>query len=137
MAIVSSDPTAAHLPELAAGSVDAILGLFGREPVIDSPGSGRVAGRGAVAAFVASQAEWFRERLVELEPLRTTVGRGLALTESHIDAECFISLLQILDPKPDDYRARAEYMRRYRQLRETLEIPLPPQDPQPGRLPPG
>jgi hypothetical protein len=52
---------------------------------------------------------------------------------SHIDAECFISLLQILDPKPDDYRARAEYQRHYRQLRETLEVPLPPQDTQPVR----
>jgi hypothetical protein len=42
---------------------------------------------------------------------------------SHIDATCFISLLQILDPMPDDYRARAEYRRHYRQLHETLEIP--------------
>jgi hypothetical protein len=42
---------------------------------------------------------------------------------SHIDATCFISLLQILDPLPDDYRARAEYRRHYRQLHETLEIP--------------
>ncbi len=48
---------------------------------------------------------------------------------SHIDANCFISLLQILDPMPDDYRARAEYRRRYEQLQETLEVPLPPQDP--------
>jgi hypothetical protein len=53
---------------------------------------------------------------------------------SHIDAECFISLLQILDPTPDDYRARAEYKRFYRQLRDTLEVPLP-QDPQAVRLP--
>ena len=30
---------------------------------------------------------------------------------SHVDAECFISLLKIMDPKPDDYRARAEYKR--------------------------
>jgi hypothetical protein len=44
---------------------------------------------------------------------------------SHVDAECFISLLQILDPRPDDYRARAEYKRFYHQLRETLEVPLP------------
>ena len=51
---------------------------------------------------------------------------------SHIDAECFISLLKILDPKPDDYRARAEYKRRYEQLRQALEIPLPPLDPNPA-----
>jgi hypothetical protein len=50
---------------------------------------------------------------------------------SHVDAECFISLLQILDPKPDDYGARAEYKRRYEQLRQALEVPLPPADPQP------
>lgn len=56
--------------------------MFKGEPVIDSPRSGRVAGRGAVAAFVASEAEWFREHQVELEPVRTTVGRGLALTET-------------------------------------------------------
>ena len=45
---------------------------------------------------------------------------------SHVNAECFISLLKIMDPKPDDYRARAEYKRYYNQLRETLEVPLPP-----------
>jgi hypothetical protein len=47
---------------------------------------------------------------------------------SHVDAECFISLLQTVDPMPDDYRARAEYKRFYRQLHETLEVPLPAQD---------
>ena len=47
---------------------------------------------------------------------------------SHVNAECFISLLQTVDPKPDDYRARVEYRRRYEQLRESLVIPLPPQD---------
>jgi hypothetical protein len=54
---------------------------------------------------------------------------------SHVNAECFISLLKIVDPKPDDYRARSEYKRYYQQLRETLEVPLPPQEPQPVRLP--
>ncbi len=53
---------------------------------------------------------------------------------SHVDAECFISLLQTMDPVPDDFRARAEYKRRYRQLRETLEVPLPTQDPESARL---
>ena len=48
---------------------------------------------------------------------------------SHVDAECFISLLKIMDPKPDDYSARAEYRRYYNQLRETLTDPLPPQEP--------
>ena len=43
---------------------------------------------------------------------------------SHIDAECFISLLQTMDPMPDDSRARAEYRRFYRELREVLEVPL-------------
>jgi hypothetical protein len=56
---------------------------------------------------------------------------------SHINAECFISLLQIVDPMPDDYRARSAYKHRYRELRESLEIPLPPQDPQPRGSPPG
>jgi hypothetical protein len=51
---------------------------------------------------------------------------------SHVNAECFISLLKILDPKPDDYRARAEYKRFYQQLQETLEVPLPIPDPQPA-----
>ena len=47
---------------------------------------------------------------------------------SHINASCFISLLQILDPLPDDYQVRAEYRRFYRQLHESLEIPPPPRD---------
>ena len=54
---------------------------------------------------------------------------------SHVNAECFISLLKIMDPKPDDYRARAEYKRYYNQLRETLEVPLPPQLPPSAHLP--
>ena len=56
---------------------------------------------------------------------------------SHIDAECFICLLQILDPMPDDYPARAEYKRFYRQLHESLEVPLPPPDPQSFETPEG
>ena len=48
----------------------------------------------------------------------------------HIDAECFISLLQTMDPLPDDSRARAEYRRFYRELREILEVPLLPLYPQ-------
>jgi hypothetical protein len=51
---------------------------------------------------------------------------------SHVNAECFISLLQTMDPMPDDGRARTEYQRRYRQLREVLEVPLPPLDPRPA-----
>jgi hypothetical protein len=50
---------------------------------------------------------------------------------SHVDAECFISLLKILDPPPDDERKKAEYRRYYHQLREVLTIPPPPPDPQP------
>ncbi len=78
----STDPTAAYLPALEAGDVEAVLSLFPEEPVIDDPRSGRVAGREAVAAFVDSQARWMREHDVEIEPARTTVGRGLSLTES-------------------------------------------------------
>ena len=50
---------------------------------------------------------------------------------SHISAECFISLLQTMDPLPDDERDRAEYKRFYRQLHDVLEVPLPPADPRP------
>jgi len=52
---------------------------------------------------------------------------------SHVNAECFISLLKIMDPKPDDYRARAEYKRYYQQLKETLTVPLPAGEPDPLR----
>jgi hypothetical protein len=44
---------------------------------------------------------------------------------SHVNAECFISLLQITDPKPDDYQGRAEYKRFYGHLRQTLETQPP------------
>jgi hypothetical protein len=54
---------------------------------------------------------------------------------SHIDAACFISLLQIVDPMPDDERRRAEYRRYYHQLREVLETPPPPPEPQPAGVP--
>jgi len=82
MAITSTDPTAAYLPALSAGRANAVLGLFAGEPVINDPRAGRVAGREAVDSFVASQAQWMRDHGVEFEPLRTTVGRGLSLTES-------------------------------------------------------
>jgi hypothetical protein len=82
MAITSTDPTAAYLPALATGSADSILGLFAGEPIIDDPRSGRVAGPAAVAVFVATQARWMREHEVELDPLRTTIGRDRSLTES-------------------------------------------------------
>jgi hypothetical protein len=45
---------------------------------------------------------------------------------SHVNAACFVSLLQILDPMPDDERKRAEYRRYYSQLRESLQLPPPP-----------
>jgi hypothetical protein len=51
---------------------------------------------------------------------------------SHIDAACFISLLQILDPKPDDFRARAEYKRRYQKLEGVLTLPEPAKETQAG-----
>jgi hypothetical protein len=53
---------------------------------------------------------------------------------SHIDAECFISLLQTMDPLPADSRAQAEYKRFYHHLRDSLEVPLP-QDPEAPGMP--
>jgi hypothetical protein len=41
-----------------------------------------------------------------------------------VDAACFISLLQTMDPMPYDYRARAEYKRFYAQLNDVLEVPV-------------
>jgi hypothetical protein len=61
----------------------------------------------------------------------------MAQFKSHVDAACFLSLLQILDPLPDDERDRAEYKRRYRQLRDVLELPPPLPDPRPIGAPPG
>jgi hypothetical protein len=43
---------------------------------------------------------------------------------SHVDAECFVSLLQIQDPMPYDWRDRAEWRRFYRDLHNALEIPV-------------
>jgi hypothetical protein len=82
MAITSTDPTAAYLPALSSGKADSVLALFSGDPVINDPRAGRVAGRDAVGSFVASQARWLRDHRVEFESLRTTVGRGLSLTES-------------------------------------------------------
>jgi hypothetical protein len=48
---------------------------------------------------------------------------------SHVDAACFISLLQIVDPKPQDYRQRAEYKRYYRKLESVLTLPEPTKEP--------
>ena len=56
-------------------------------------------------------------------------GQSMAHFVSHVNAECFIALLQTMDPLPDDVRARAEYKRRYQLLRKSLEVPPPPPDP--------
>lgn len=48
---------------------------------------------------------------------------------SHVDAACFISLLQILDPKPDDYQGRVAYKRYYRKLEGVLTLPVPTKEP--------
>jgi hypothetical protein len=78
-----------------------------------------------------------------LWPARVPAGRGAAAPDkadgqqrlqhfiTHVDAECFVSLLQTMDPPPADSRARHEYQRYYRQLRDVLTVPLPPPDPQP------
>jgi hypothetical protein len=60
-----------------------------------------------------------------------TQQQRIAHFTSHVSAECFIALLKTMDPMPDDYQARAEYKRFYRQMHEVLEIPLPPAEPQP------
>ncbi len=43
---------------------------------------------------------------------------------SHVDAACFIALLQMQDPLPRDERLRPEYRRHYRDLHESLETPV-------------
>jgi 3D (Asp-Asp-Asp) domain-containing protein len=48
---------------------------------------------------------------------------------SHVDAECFISLLQMMDPKPTAEEGKAQNQRYYAQLRSVLVIPAPPPDP--------
>ena len=48
---------------------------------------------------------------------------------SHVDAACFISLLQVLDPKPQDFQGREQYKRYYRKLEGVLTLPVPTQEP--------
>ena len=57
-----------------------------------------------------------------------TQQQRIAHFTSHVSAECFISLLQTMDPMPYDHRARAEYKRHYAQLRDALTVPPPPRD---------
>src|SRR6266571_3727406 len=76
-----TDPTGAYLGALASGETDAVLALFGNEPLIEDPRHGRVAGTNAVRDFVAAQAAWMREGEMTLEPIHTTVGPTRSLTE--------------------------------------------------------
>lgn len=78
----TSDPTAAYLPALASGRTEAVLALFGGEPVIDDPRHGNVVGAVAVRAFVEAQAAWMVDHDVTAELLRTTIGRNRSVTES-------------------------------------------------------
>ena len=54
---------------------------------------------------------------------------------SHVDAECFLSLLKMTDPMPREEPARTMWKRHYSQLRDVLTIPLPPPDPRPSEPP--
>jgi hypothetical protein len=47
---------------------------------------------------------------------------------SHVSADCFVSLLQAMDPMPYDEIKRAEWRRFYAQLHDSLVIPVPPSD---------
>jgi hypothetical protein len=47
---------------------------------------------------------------------------------SHVSADCFVSLLQTMDPMPYDEIKRAEWRRFYAQLHDSLVIPAPPSD---------
>lgn len=81
----------------------------------------------APAVAGESDEEPFASALKAADPLddadpATDQGRMLHLM-SHVDAECFVSLLQITDPLPDDWQARKEYKRFYRDLRDTMTVP--------------
>jgi hypothetical protein len=47
---------------------------------------------------------------------------------SHVSADCFVSLLQTMDPMPYDEIKRAEWRRFYAQLHDSLVIPVPPSE---------
>jgi hypothetical protein len=46
---------------------------------------------------------------------------------SHVSADCFVSLLQTMDPMPYDEIKRAEWRRFYTQLHDSLVVPVPPE----------
>jgi len=47
---------------------------------------------------------------------------------SHVSADCFVSLLQTMDPMPSDEIKRAEWRRFYGQLDNSLIVPVPPSE---------
>jgi hypothetical protein len=47
---------------------------------------------------------------------------------SHVSADCFVSLLQTMDPMPYDEIKRAEWRRFYSQLHDSLIVPGPPSE---------
>jgi hypothetical protein len=97
-----------------------------RAPQGADPGSSLFAADGLSEPFESLPVE-------VLDPAhRADAERQKEMTDhflSHVDASCFISLLQTMDPMPYDYQARAEYRRYYRQLHESLETPVLKQEP--------
>ena len=73
------------------------------------------------------------DAIASKDPVREQ--QAMAHLMSHIDAECFISLLKVMDPPPDDVRDKAEYRRRYALLRQALELPTPSPIPLPITAP--
>jgi SnoaL-like domain len=82
MTAMASEPLSAYLPLLVEGRPQAFVGLFGRDPVIEDPRAGRVAGVEAVEAFAAATADWLDERDARLVPGRTTRGGTRTVVES-------------------------------------------------------
>jgi hypothetical protein len=78
----TSEPLTAYLPLLVEGRPQAFVGLFGRNPVVEDPRVGRVAGVEAVEAFAAATADWLDERDAHLVPGRTTRSGSRTVVES-------------------------------------------------------
>jgi hypothetical protein len=82
MSMVAGEPLATYLPLLVEGRPQAFLGLFGKNPVIDDPRAGHVAGVDAIAEFAAETYEWLEQRKARVVPGRETRDANRVVVES-------------------------------------------------------
>ncbi|HEX5830338.1 MAG TPA: nuclear transport factor 2 family protein [Gemmatimonadaceae bacterium] len=111
---VPHSPLLGWWPALLAGDVSALRALFTGEPLVDDPLAGRVEGRAAVDAYIASMRRWLAEHDARPHPVASTVTTRRAVDEVELKllsggAQVALPVAVVADLDQDRVRAVRVY----------------------------